>query len=199
MLRMPLGQGQRIEQVEVKRLDAVAHKPEWRRVLIAEIVGHAPRSHRLRRNDAQHLARRCLQIAVEMGFLTTHQRGKILAKPGRILVHISVDTQFQPRLFRLKRHKALVAQHHLKGRLPVPFAVGEPAFHAINAGTIGPAAVGNPRSSLLLASGHGIKRRTTVVSLAEKGYGVIAFPMFEYQVLQTTVGRNTSFPVAVLP
>ena len=200
VLRMAFGQGQGVHQVEIQRLDAMSHEPMGSRILIAQVVLHAPRCHGLGRHDAQRMSGRRLQVAIEMRLLATHQGREILAEPVGILLHIRVDAQAQAGLFGLERHVSLVYQGHLQRRLSFPRLVRQATLHVVYHSPVGTVTVRHPFRGLRLSVPHGIEGRSHKLPVRTKeGHRVVPPAFLEHDLLQAAPVGDAGFPIFVFP
>ena len=129
-----------------------------------------------------------------MRFFTTHQCRKIFVIPCRIIVHISVDTHFQSRFFRLKGHMTPVRQCDFNGRTGMVFPVFQNTLHTLNIGTKRTPAVGKPFCNHIFPIQTGIKSRACIF-VCKKGNGIISRMGFKHQPFDTALFRINQFPV----
>ena len=103
-----------------------------------------------------------------MRFLVAHQGGEILSEPLRILVHVSVDAQFEPRLLRLEFRVGSILYPDANRRLPVIIRISQPALDAIDFAHIGSISVRMPSSAAFIPFRFQVKGRSGMISLLEE-------------------------------
>lgn len=146
-----------------------------RRILIAQVVNYAPRSHGLRRHKTQDVPRRCLQITVKVRFLVAHQRGEIFPKPVGVFIHVGVNAQLHSGFGRLEGDITFIFKGDLQGRLSLPRDVAHATLHVVDCGAVREVTVRNPFCHCFTTIPLHIKGRPDVaLSLPEEGDSVIA-------------------------
>ena len=145
------------------------------------------------------MSRRSLKITVEMSFLIHHQRRKILTEPIRILIHISINTQFQSCLYGLERNIPLIFQCNLHGRLPFPFFISKAALHTVDGCAIRTVTIRYPIRFYIPIAHVGIKTGARITLIMEKRYRIITLTTFKNNLLQCPFIRDATFPTAAFP
>ena len=134
-----------------------------------------------------------------MSFLVHHQRWKILTEPIGILIHISINPQFQSCLYGLKRNISLVFQYNLHSRLSLPFFISKTALYTIDGCTVRPISIRYPVRFYIPVTHIDVETGTHITLIMEKRHRIITLTAFKNNLLQCPFIRNTTFPSTAFP